>query len=343
VGSVLATNYHQTEVIVVDDRSTDQTAAMVQRLMSEDWRHPLHLVRGRELPPGWYGKPWACYQGYQAAKGDLLVFTDADTRHHPDLLSHAVAVLERERADMVTVVPHQECLTIWERLVMPQICVLLGFRFHPEVVNRARHPRDLIASGQFILVHRPGYEAAGTHQVVAGEVAEDLVLAQEFGRRNRKIILGFAERLMTTRMYRGLGHMVEGWSKNIYLGGRRSFPDEPVRRALVPALLAAAMIFWLVPPAVFGAAAAGWLPRPLELPSLVASAASAIFWGLISLGMEIPVWCGLLYPVGAAISLYIILRSTWRGGRKVEWKGRVYHATGGNPPPPATPPTPRSP
>jgi chlorobactene glucosyltransferase len=340
VRSVLATTYRQIEVIVVDDRSTDGTAALVERLAALDSR--LRLVRGSELPEGWYGKPWACCQGYRAALGDLLVFTDADTRHQPALLEHAVGLMERERADLVTLAPYQRCVTLWERLVMPQVWLLLAFRFHPDVVNHARHARDLIASGQFILTPRSSYEAVGTHAVVAGEVAEDLALAQEFWVRGRKVFFAFAERLMETRMYRGLRLMVEGWSKNIYLGGRRSFPDEPFRRALVPAALSAAMLFWLVPPAVLAGAALRWLPAGLERPGLIASLASAGFWVLVSAGMRIPVWYGLLYPLGAALSLFIILRSTWRGARKVEWKGRVYRTAVSSRPPPATPPSPRS-
>ena len=81
-------------------------------------------------------------------------------------------------------------------------------------------------------------------------MAEDLALAQAFLRQGRKLYFAFAERLMETRMYQGLAHLVEGWSKNIYLGGRRSFPHEPLLRALVPLMLVVALGFWLVPPAV---------------------------------------------------------------------------------------------
>ena len=85
VRSVLASTYRPLELLVVDDRSTDETAEIVERLAAE---HPsVRLVPGEPLPPGWYGKPWACIQGYRAAKGELLLFTDADTRHEPELLA----------------------------------------------------------------------------------------------------------------------------------------------------------------------------------------------------------------------------------------------------------------
>jgi chlorobactene glucosyltransferase len=317
--SVLASTYRPLELLVVDDRSTDDTALIVERLAAEDGR--VRLIRGEPLPEGWYGKPWACFQGYRAARGEILLFTDADTHHEPELLARAVGALERERADLVTVAPWQRCVTFWERLVMPQVWLLLALRYHPSRVNRATRERDVIANGQFILVPRKSYEAVGTHQVVRDEVAEDLALAQAFHRAGRRIHFAFAERLMETRMYQSLPHIVEGWSKNMYLGGRRSFPEDPVLRALVPVMLIASFAFWLVPPVALAAAGSAVVPA-----AAAATALSAAFWTLISYGMRIPPWYGLLYPIGALVGLYIGMRSTWRGARRVEWRGRVYES-----------------
>jgi hypothetical protein len=204
---------------------------------------------------------------------------------------------------------------------MPQIWLLLGVRYHPARVNRARREREVIANGQFMLMPRESYQAVGTHGAVRHEVAEDLALAQAFYRAGRRIHFAFAERLMETRMYRSLPQLIEGWSKNVYLGGRRSFPAEPVLRALVPAMLLAAFLFWLIPPTVLVIAGA---TTGLGPAAAAATALSALFWMLISYGMKIPCWYGLLYPFGALIGLYIGARSTWRGGRRVEWRGRVY-------------------
>jgi chlorobactene glucosyltransferase len=326
VRSVLASSYRPFELLVVDDRSTDATAAIVERLAAEDDR--LRLVRGEPLPADWYGKAWACFQGYRAAAGELLVFTDADTRHEPELLARAVGALRTEGAELVTVSPWQRCVTFWERVVMPQIWLLLGLRYHPQRINSARRERDVIANGQFILVTRESYEAAGTHAAVRHEVAEDLALAQAFYRSGRKMHFAFANRLMETRMYQSLPEMIEGWSKNVYLGGRRSFPNEPALRALVPVILAVALLFWLVPPAVL---TIGGLDAPWGRAAAVATALSAVFWAMISYGMRIPVWYGLLYPLGALTALYIVARSTWRGGRRVEWRGRTYQERRGGP------------
>jgi chlorobactene glucosyltransferase len=319
VTSVLASAYQPIEVLVVDDRSTDDTAARVFALAEGDPR--LRLVAGGELPPGWYGKPWACLQGYRAARGELLLFTDADTRHAPELLGRAVGALRHSETDLLTVAPRQRCETFWERIVMPQIWLLLGVRYHPARVNRSRRARDVIANGQFILMSRASYEAVGTHEAVRGEVAEDLALAQAVVRRGGRLHFAFAERLMETRMYEGLVPLIEGWSKNVYLGGRRSFPEEPVRRALVPVMLALAFCFWLTPPVAVLLGALGGGPAPA---AVAATLFAALFWCLICFGMQIPPVYGLGYPLGAAVALFIAARSTLRGRRRVEWRGRTY-------------------
>jgi len=324
VRSVLSTSYQRMELLVVDDRSTDATRQLVEQLARRDVR--LRLIHGEELPPGWFGKQWACAQGYRAARGEVLLFTDADTRHEPELLGRAIAALDATGADLLTVAPRQATVTLWERLVMPQVLVLLGLRFHPARVNQARRPRDVIAVGQFMMMPRASYEAVGTHAAVRGEVAEDLAMAQLVWSMGKRLHFAFAEQLIETRMYRDLGHLIEGWSKNVYLGGRRSFPDEPLLRALVPAALSGAMLFWLVPPAILALALV--LPWPdLAPPALAATIASAAFWGVVSMGMQIPPWYALLFPLGASMTLYIVLRSAIRGARKVEWKGRTYDAS----------------
>ena len=320
IRSILATTYDPMELLVVDDRSSDDTAGVVSGI--SDSR--LRLIHGAELPEGWYGKPWACYQGYLAATGDLLLFTDADTQHDKELIGRAAGALIQEQAGLVTVSPLQRCVTFWERIVMPQIWFLLALRYHPPTVNRARQERDVIANGQFILTTREAYEAVGTHAAVRREVAEDLALAQAYLRHGRKLHFAFAERLMETRMYQSLSQLIEGWSKNVYLGGRRSFPHQPLLRALVPVMLIVAMVFWLVPPALLIAAAACPLLRSLGPAALLATIASVLFWMAMCRQMQIPVVYGLGYPLGAVMTLWIVVRSTWRGARKVEWRGRIY-------------------
>ncbi len=159
VTSVLAARY-PLEVVVVDDRSTDETAALVERLRGDPGaRHRLRLVRGAELPAGWFGKPWALVQGYREARGSLLLFVDADSRHTPELVGRAVTVLEQERVDLVSLLARQAMVTFWERLVQPHVFVALASRVgNLERINRTRVPWDAIAAGQFILTTRTAYE-----------------------------------------------------------------------------------------------------------------------------------------------------------------------------------------
>ncbi len=337
LASVLASTCTPLEVIVVDDRSTDDTARKVSALAATDAR--LRLVPGRALPRGWYGKPWACQQGADAATGEVLVFTDADTKHHPELLSRAVAMLRQSGADLLTVAPRQLVLSFWERVIMPQVWVMLGIRYHPSSVNKATSPLGVVANGQFMMFSRSSYAAIGGHAAVRGEVVEDLAMAQRVVGMGRKLYFAFAYDLMETRMYQDLRQVVEGWSKNIFIGSRISLGRNPVLRLLGPVLMALYGVFWLVPPIALVSALVGQTPALLA-PAAIATGLSVLFWSLISFGMQAPAWYGLLYPLGASMFLVILARSAWRGTRRVEWRGRVYDEVTGfatEPVPPSGP------
>jgi chlorobactene glucosyltransferase len=321
VRSILGSTYSPLEILVVDDRSTDATPRIVERLAREDGR--VKLIRGEPLPEGWYGKPWACVQGFRAATGELICFTDADTLHGPALLTHSVGALERTGAGLFTVMPTQLMLTAPERLVLPQIAYLLIARYHPDRVNRATAARDVIANGQYILMPRAAYERVGTHEKVKHEVAEDLALAQESVRAGEKLVMAWALDLMSTRMYTSWAHLREGWSKNLYLGARRGLDDHPWLQPLIPALLVLPFLFWIVAPLLVILGLFG-VTNIFTGPAIGATIASLIFWSLFTAAMGTPWIWGLAYPAGAAAAGYLALRSTWRGARKIEWKGRTY-------------------
>ena len=226
VRSILATAYRPLEVIVVDDRSTDGTAAIVERMEG------VRLVRGAELSSGWFGKQWALVQGYRVARGELLLFVDADTRQHPELIGRAVGVLTTERVALVSVISRQEMVTFWERLVQPHVFVALAARVGDlRRINRTRVEWDAIANGQFILTTRAAYETVGTHQAVKESVVDDMALAQAYVRHHLDIFLTHGEQYMVTRMYRSLAGIVEGWTKNLATGVPLAFPPIPLVRA----------------------------------------------------------------------------------------------------------------
>jgi chlorobactene glucosyltransferase len=317
--SVCDTAYRPIEVIVVDDRSSDATAEIVERLASvapAPIAPPVRLVRGTDPPPGWFGKQWAIAQGYRLARGELLLFTDADTRHHPELLPRAVGALEAERVDLVSVLPRQEMATFWERLVQPHVFVALAARVGDlRRVNRTRTDWQAIANGQFILTTRRAYEAAGTHEAVRGSVTDDLALAQTYVRRHLDIFLLHAEEYLATRMYRSLAEIVAGWTKNLAVGAPRMFPPLPGVRAAVPYVLWVPSLCWILPPLV----AAGWGARW----ALATTAVSLAVWIAAYRFQGAPARYAVLYPIGAAMVAGIMIRSAWRG-RTIEWRGRRY-------------------
>jgi len=315
--SLLASSYQPLEIIAVDDRSTDDTPEQLARFAGADPR--VRVVSGTELPHGWMGKPWACAQGAAAASGAVLVFTDADTRHEPGLLGHVAAAMAADDVDLLTLMSHQQCITFWERIVQPQVFFILLLRYHPARVNRATRADQAIANGQFLAVRRATYERLGGHGAVRGEVVEDLAMAQHFVRNGARLRLMFSGVLLTTRMYRSLGEIIEGWSKNLYLGARRSAPDSRLLRALAPASLIAGFAFWLLP----------WLALldPAMRPvAVVAIAASLACWCAIYRAMDLPLRYAAGYPLGAATAVWIALRSIFRGRRRIEWRGRIYRA-----------------
>lgn len=318
VRSILATEYRPFEVIVVDDRSSDATAEIVERLgRSSEAEGRLRLVRGEELPEGWFGKPWAIVQGYRVAQGEVLLFTDADTWHHPELVPRTVTVLTTERVDLVSVVSRQEMVTFWERLVQPHVLLALASRVGDvRRVNRTRITWDAIASGAYILTTRRSYDMVGTHAAVKGAVAEDVALAQAYVRHQLDIFLTHATQFLSVRMYRSLAEIVEGWSKNLALGVPLMFPPVPFVRRAAPYLMWLPALCWVLPPLLWAVSGWSW--------AAATTLVSLVIWIAVYRAERAPVRYALLYPLGAAMVAYIMIRSALRGSRKVEWRGRTY-------------------
>lgn len=317
VRSILAATYTPLELIVVDDRSSDGTAGIVERLAAApEAAGRLRLVRGAELPPGWFGKQWALVQGYRAARGELLLFADADTRHHPELVARAVRALGTEHAALVSVVPRQEMATFWERLIQPQIFVALASRVGDlRRVNRTRVEWDAIANGQFMLTTRAAYTTVGTHETVRQSVVEDMALAQAYVRHHLDIFLTHGEQYMSTRMYRDLRGIIAGWTKNLATGVPLAFPPSRVVRRVVPYVMWLPALAWILPPVLW--ALFGW-------PWAGATTAISLAIWLGAYGAaEAPLGYAVLYPLGAVMVAYIMIRSAWRG-RNIEWRGRRY-------------------
>ncbi|HEX6307268.1 MAG TPA: glycosyltransferase family 2 protein [Longimicrobiales bacterium] len=322
LASLLNSLYAEFEILVVDDGSVDGTDDIV-RILVEHSDGRVRLVDGAPLPEGWLGKPWACWQGYREARGQLLLFTDADTRHEDMLLGRAVGALQSRNADMVSVMARQVMVGFWERLILPHIFALISLRYmHLERVNRTRKARDVIANGQFILIRREAYEAIGGHEALRAEVVEDQGIAQRLVTAGRRILLAHAEELMETRMYRSLPGIIEGWTKNLAIGSRRAAPAW-----IAPAVpwLAAAFILtlWVLPPTLLVLTLTTRLGGFIQGWSLIVTAVSLLFWILAHALKRVPLLYAAAYPAGALAAAWLFVRSAVRGSR-VAWKGREY-------------------
>lgn len=322
VRSVLTTRYPALEVIVVNDHSTDATARIARTIAAGDPR--VVVIDAPDLPDGWFGKQWACTTGARVAHGELLLFTDADTRHAPDLLPRAVNALRDRNAALLSIAGHQEMHSFWERVVQPQMFALLSIRYGgTEHVSNARRAEDVIANGQFILVRRNAYDAVGGHAAVRDRVAEDMALGQQFFRSGKRVVLMFALRQFSTHMYASLREVIDGWRKNIYAGGRHAALGGRAGRGIYPALLVAIPIIGLAPPFVLLLNALGALSGAWLVWSGTIVGVSLLFWAAIYRFMRESIAYALLYPLGLMTMLYIALGAVFRG-RRVEWKDRTY-------------------
>ena len=324
VRSILATPYAPIELIVVDDHSTDGTSDVARAAAGSDAR--LRILANPTLPNGWFGKQWACTTGAAAASGSILLFTDADTMHAPDLLPRAVNRSRRENADMLSVAGRQEMRSFWERLLQPQVFWILIVRYGgTESVNRASRAEDVIANGQYLLIRRWAYDVAGGHASVRDKVAEDLALAQRFFRLGLRVRLVRGDDQLSTHMYGSLSELIDGWGKNVFAGGIDAMPGGAVGRVLFPFFLPLAPLMALAPLAGLVLALAGVAGPAVATWSTICLAATLVWWALIYRGFHQRIWYALLFPVGAAVVLFIVLRAIGRG-RRVGWKGREYVA-----------------
>ena len=142
VRSLLAQDYPRLEVLVLDDHSVDRTPAILEELAREDER--VTVLDGQPLPPNWHGKAYACYQLARAARGEWLLFVDADTQHDPRCVSSTVWMAIQERADLLSLFPHFATGTWWERLMLPVIPFALLAGLPLAFVHRRQH--DAIAT-----------------------------------------------------------------------------------------------------------------------------------------------------------------------------------------------------
>jgi glycosyltransferase involved in cell wall biosynthesis len=309
------------EIIVVDDQSTDRTAAILAELAT---RIPkLKILHTRALPPGWVGKNYAVTLAADVAQGDWLLFTDADTCHMPGSTRRALADAVDHNAVLVSYSPEQELGSFWERALIPFVYCRLSARFSYACVNDPKLPAAA-ANGQFLMVLRDVYQRVGGHAAIASEVLEDVALARRVKQVGYQIYFTAPIGIIRTRMYRSFSALWQGWAKNLYplMGGATKEVFSEFAKVFPAMELVALFFFWA-------------LLRGAYQPSLALLAALL----LLAVGLRCARFAAQLYrnlyPLSyikyyvPGICLYTaaLIASWWKNTRgSVQWKGRSYPA-----------------
>jgi chlorobactene glucosyltransferase len=205
VDSLLAQDYDNYEVIVVDDGSTDRTGAILAELQRTHAQRSrlsvLHL--DEELPQGWAGKPHALHCGIEQARGEWLLFTDADTWHMPNALRSSITQALSERCDMFSLGSTQELPSFWERTLMPMAFMGISMLYPPKSVNNPKS-KVAIASGAYILIRHKVYTDLGGYARtdLKGSLVDDLALAQTVKSHGYRLRCIDGKGLVHVRMYR---------------------------------------------------------------------------------------------------------------------------------------------
>lgn len=322
VRSVLAGSWRNVEVIVVDDHSSDGTGDVARRIARDESR--VRVIDNPDLPSGWIGKQWACHNGQLAARGPVLLFTDADTRHGAELLTRSMNAMRERGADLFTLAGSQTMESFWERLIQPHVFGMLAARYgDTERVNRSKNPYDKMANGQFLLLRRDVYDRAGGHESVRTHVAEDLRLAQELTRLGYTVVMITAFDHMTTRMYEGFAEIWRGWGKNLWAGGRDTIDAGPVLTTAIRFVAPLVPLWEIVPVIAIALGLAGVWPTAFLVWGLITYSINTLYWMLMHVAFRAPLAYALLNPLASLVLMAMFVRATWRGD-KVEWKGREY-------------------
>ncbi len=295
------------EVIVVDDASTDRTRGIAESIGG------VRVVDAGPLPVGWSGKVNAMLAGARLARGDWLLFTDADTVHRPGSLARALAEAEEHGAALLSYSPAQELRGFWEKAVMPVIFAELAATYRPSEVSDPASGAAA-ANGQYLLISREAYDAIGGHAAVATSLLEDVALARAVKASGRNLRFRFGGDAVGARMYRSFRQLKEGWTKNLIL----LFPSPFVLalRRLGEFVLTAGGVVLAIRSLLHG-----------EMKLAFASAVLVVGLGTAfvrRVGKAHFPWAGSMFALlGLPIFSYLLLRSRiFHSKGKVTWKGR---------------------
>jgi len=306
--------YKNYEILVINDNSTDNTGKILERIAAKDNR--IKVFNGKPLPDDWYGKPFALHQLTAEAKGEILIFTDADTVHGPTSIAWAVTNLKLLKADMISGYIGQVLLTFGEIISVPLMFFLTGF-FIPLFLNRFTKKASYFSAaiGQYIAIKRSVFDAIGGCETFKKKTSEDIYMSRYVKR------MGYTTRFLNIceqvkcRMYNGYRDAVEGIGKNIF--------DFLGKNTLLIFVVGIALTFFLIFP--FPLLIGGILVKsPWILHILVVNILYTLTWLFMFLGQRLNWWYGIFWPLMYINLLYLAFWSWFRtvSGKGFLWKDR---------------------
>ncbi len=312
--SILSLDYPDIEFIVLNDRSTDRTGAILERMSAADAR--LHVVNIAELPPGWLGKNYALYRGAEKASGGLLLFTDADVVMEPSTVTKAVSYLEFNHLQHLAVMPDVRLPSLALRLFCSTFGVFFSSRLQPWKANNPAS-KSSIGIGAFNLVTAEAYKGSGTHRRIAMRPDDDIKLGKLIKRAGyrQEMLLGMG--LVTVVWYSSMRELIQGLMKNFFAG-----LEYNVTTSVGAGIAVLSLNVWPFVAIFVVTGVARILYALAVIVMLVFIADANRFYRL-------PHWYALAHPFSAALFVYILWRSMvvtlWTGG--INWRGTHYPLT----------------
>ncbi|MDA1189569.1 MAG: glycosyltransferase family 2 protein [Chloroflexi bacterium] len=319
VRSLLQQSYAHTEILVLDDHSSDNTAALVQENAKDNVK--VRLLSGNELPSGWLGKHWACHQLAQAATGELLLFVDADTTLEIATLQDALNALHEENADLLSLLPTRLPCSWLDASVFLVIDWAIHAWLPFAIAHSVKFPFMSVSFGQFMLFRRSAYEQIGGYEAIRENVVDDVELGRQIKAAGLKWRLYDGSGKAVTKMYTTPSEVLSGLGKNIFRFFGRSVPIFAFTWLI-------GMFLALVPVGILIASVSGSISLPLVVLSGVVTTGLLGTWLAANMRFGHSVWKAFLYPLAIVVTLQVALWSmvlTLRG--RTEWKGRAISGT----------------